>query len=181
MGICHGFMIARGAIHNPKIFEEYKNFSLSNYLLESGIEFNEDEFENDNEEIIDTTEKNKMINLKATDYDDVKASNKLSKIFEKKYNKNKIDIVPMIREYVELALKLGYNYNNAKYVILYILKTHKNELPLFKKLTSSRGYEEICTNLQMREVYDEIIKSNEKVLGYADGSIYKNRFKNFKV
>lgn len=53
LGICDGFMIARGAIHNVKIFEEYKN---SNY----GDDIGED---NEN---VDLTEFEKQENLDIT-------------------------------------------------------------------------------------------------------------------
>lgn len=180
-------MLARGAIHNPKIFEEFKNFSLEDYLLNSDINFSNEEFnlDNDYEEVCEEKD-NKDLNCnhqnkKKEKDDDIKVSNKLSKVFEKKYNKQVIDIIPIIKDYIELALRTGNYFHNSKYNTLYILKTHKKHLDLFKKIQSSKNYLEVCKHLGMEDLYEEIIKYNGKIKQYYDGSFYKNRFKQMNI
>jgi tRNA-dihydrouridine synthase len=183
-------MLARGAIHNPKVFNEYKNLNLEEFLLKNNdLDL---ELENDYEEIPDddnivpninssnkksdkTTHSSKKINN--DDETDLRVSNKLSKIFEKKYTNTHIDIVPTVKEYLELALKTGNNFKNSKYNILYILKTHKNHMDLFKKIQNSKSFEELSTFLEMKETYEAYVNMNENMKAYYDSSYFKDNFK----
>lgn len=182
--LCSGFLLARGAIHNPKIFEEFKNFSLDDYLLQSGINFSlsqsNDYLDNDYDEIEDkntkSSQKQKESKIKTSE-DDVKVSNKLSTVFDKKYNKQSIDIIPVIKDYVELAMKCGNNILNTKYVILYILKTHKKHMEVFNVLHHVKNYETICRVLGMREIYEDIIKDDPNIKTFWDSTYLKERFK----
>jgi len=171
--MCSGFMIARGAIHNPKIFDEYRNFSFDDYLLHSDISFREDHLENDYEELPD----DKTTKRSATNESEVRVSNKLAKIFERKYYNKNIDILFIIKEYIELALKCGNYFHNSKYTVLYILKTHKKHMDLFKKITQSKSYKELCIHLNIEELYENYVILNKNATTYYDGTFYKNRYK----
>jgi hypothetical protein len=60
---------------------------------------------------------------------------------------------------------------------LYILKTHKKHLDLFKKIQGSKNFEEFCDYLEIREIYDDIVKENPNITGHYDTSFLKERFK----
>lgn len=99
-------MIARGAIHNPDIFNEYKEYikNPQNFKLYENVEI-----DNDNEIVEEITcEKEKSLkqstNKNKKDNDnDIQMSNKLCKILEKKYCEFSIDIKRVIQEYLELV------------------------------------------------------------------------------
>jgi len=119
-------MIGRGCIHNPKIFEEYKNTFEDLNLVSFQKDDNHNNLINENNDknnlcLSDPNEKN---------IDDVKISVKLTNAIDKKYNGVTVDIIPLIKEYIELAIKYGNIFGNTKYVILSILKTHKKFLIL---------------------------------------------------
>jgi len=178
-------MLARGAIHNPKIFHEYKNMTSDNYLINSE---DTDVFDNDYEEIQDEEEntnsnkcdiqpqRNQLKHVKNNE-EDLRISNRLSKIFEKKYTKNVIDIVPILRDFVELCLETGNAFNNSKYNVLYILKTHKKQLELFEKIQNSKNYEEMCSILEIKEKYEFYLKSCENMSKFYNNSYYRELFK----
>ena len=107
-------MIARGAIHNPKLFSEYKEF------ISKGENLKIYELDNDNEEIEEmeqirelnqninksvNNEKSKSQNTKKTkeEENDLQFSQKLSKIFEKKYCQQKIEIFSLCKQYLEFV------------------------------------------------------------------------------
>jgi hypothetical protein len=113
-----------------------------------------------------------------TSEDDVKVSNKLSTVFEKKYNKQCIDIIPIIKDYVEIGMKYGNNVLNTKYVILYILKTHKKHMEVFNKLHHVKTYEEMCGVLEMKSIYEDILNENQKIKIFWDSNYLKERFRN---
>jgi tRNA-dihydrouridine synthase len=201
--LCDGFMMARGAIHNPNIFNEYKNQTLTytDYLEYGNDDEDEKQFLNNNDyeidssnlvlnpkEIIETKDKelNKDLNCNHSRKnkknqneasfcaeDEMKVSNNLAKVFDKKYNKKYIDIMPIVKEYVQIALQVGNNFNNSKYSILYILKTHKKHMDIFKKIQSSRNFEELSKLLNMEEVYEKYLNCCENMKKYYDNSFYK--------
>jgi hypothetical protein len=176
-------MLARGAIHYPKIFEDYKNLSDDQFVLNSHYD-GTDKLENDYEEIIDvdndeSNNKSKKHNKKdKNEEDDLKVSNKLSKIFDKKYYSSPVDILPCVQDYIELAMQTGNNFSNAKYNTLYILKTHKNHLDLFKKIQSSKDYKTVCDLLHISNKYEDCLKTLSNITTYWDSSLYKERFRN---
>jgi len=167
-------MLARGAIHNPKIFEEYKNLPLEEYFENS-----EDRaaLDNDYEEVKDEEEISKFAKNKNTNDSDVKVSYKLTKIFEKKYINREIDIVPILREYVEIALKTGNNFHNSKYIVLYILKTHKKYVELFRKIQNSKNYKEMSELLDIKDKFEYYVKSCENMPRYYDNFYYRDKFR----
>ena len=118
--VCNGFMIGRGCIHNPKIFEEFKNESEDLNL----VEFNLDEDNKQSVSII-SDKQNEIKNNKGKDnYKDncnVQISVKLSSVLEKKYNKKAIDILPIVKEFMKLCFKYDNVFGNTKYIIFFIL------------------------------------------------------------
>jgi tRNA-dihydrouridine synthase len=183
-------MIARGAIHNPKIFDEYKNISLDDfYSEENDLNFLENNYEEVNanvningEKISDnssssTTKNYTKITRRKNSEEDLSFSVKLSKALEKKYNYKFIDIVPIVRDYTEIALRTGNNFHNTKYNVLYMMKTHKNYLELFQKIQQTKNYEQLAVLLEMKEIYDIYANANEKMKIYYDNSYYRERFK----
>jgi hypothetical protein len=172
-------MLARGAIHNPKIFTEYKE--------ELYEDIQDNDFDNDYEEIDKEEEcekeitKNSKKNNKKADFnaggDDVQASTKLAKVFENKYKGVFVDIIPQVKEYIDISLKCGNNFHNTKYVVLYILKTHKKHLAIFQKIQVCKNFIEMCKILELEEIYENVIQSNENIKQYYDNAFYKSQFK----
>ena len=66
----------------------------------------------------------------------IEFSQNLVRIFETRYNSQarEMDILDLVREYYVNCLQTGNHFQNTKYCILYILKTHKVHYDLFKKL-----------------------------------------------
>lgn len=56
------------------------------------------------------------------------------KVYERRYARlpMEVDILTQVREYFRLAIKAGNHYQNTKYCIMYMLKTHKQHFDLFK-------------------------------------------------
>jgi hypothetical protein len=100
-------MIARGAIHNPDIFNEYKEMVKNHQNIN---QLNVSEIDNDNE-IIEENICDKEKNSKQTNKNnkkkeadnDLQISNNLCKILEKKYGDRSIDIINIIKEYIEIV------------------------------------------------------------------------------
>jgi hypothetical protein len=122
-------MIARGAIHNVRIFTEYKNETW---------EFEDKELDNDYKEDI-----NYICVVGKGKNNSVATSTKLTSVFEDKYGNKDIDILNILKEYVEFALFSGNNFFNTKYTALYMLKTHKKHFELFDKIQTMKMYDEI--------------------------------------
>lgn len=175
-------MLARGAVHNPGIFRLYKE-----YYIENEVELIGDNVDLMNEyEELDSNESNKNSNheLKETlsntnmyGKEDPKVSQKLTKVIERKYQKDniKFDIMPILKEYIEIALKCGNQYKNTKYNLLYILKTHKDYINLFQKIQNLKDYKNICKILGMEEEYDKITKEKGYLQSFYDGSHYRHK------
>jgi len=173
-------MLARGAIHNPGLFNDYKNYVeesskdiLTNddnlALIDNNTYEVNNSFDNDlnksldsnksdeksdykpdepkKEDKITSQSSNKRINDKSnnktTSNDDVQLSNKLAKILEFRYSKTEIDIIKYIKEYITIALEYGNIFSNTKYVVLYILKTHKKYIKMFQKIQATKNYKEL--------------------------------------
>jgi tRNA-dihydrouridine synthase len=170
-------MLARGAIHNPKIFTEYKE--------ELYEDIQDNDFDNDYEEVdkeeecekeIKKNSKNKNKDFNAGG-DDVQASTKLAKVFENKYKGVFVDIIPQVKEYIEISLKCGNNFHNTKYVVLYILKTHKKHLMVFQKIQTCKNFIEMCKILELEEIYENVNQASENIKQYYDNAYYKSQFK----
>ena len=125
-------MIARGAIHYVKMFQEYKDETW---------ELQENELDNDYKEDI-----NYVCVVGKGKNNSVAVSTKLTSVFEDKYGNRDVDIISILREYVEIALKSGNNFFNTKYTALYMLKTHKKHFELFDKIQGMKMYDEIWYN-----------------------------------
>lgn len=161
-GLGQGFMIGRGAIHNIKIFEEFKDsfdiFELEeeNRLIKEERNFDDlendvDEFKNEtslNENSVnDSNLMNKDIREKEIfkislstslmkhepskrpkgkehyeleDENDIKMSNNLARVFDLKYQGRKIDIKPIIRDYI-INVKYFFIFNIIRRLILQML------------------------------------------------------------
>ena len=133
---CEGFMIGRGAIHNPNIFDEYKNLHEDVALTEFNQEEESKPIEGEKE----------CSNKKS----EVQMSVKLTRAIELKYNNKKIDVLPMVKEFVRNALKYKNIFGNTKYIVLYILKTHRN-VELFQKIQASKKNEDLIEILDMNK------------------------------
>jgi tRNA-dihydrouridine synthase len=131
--VCDGYMIARGAIHNVEMFNEYKDETF---------ELEEKELDNDYNEDI-----NYVCVVGKGKNNSVAVSTKLASVFEDKYGNRDIDIIRIVKDYVELAIKSGNNFFNTKYTSLYMLKTHKKHFDLFNKIQTMKFYDEIWYNL----------------------------------
>lgn len=183
-------MIARGAVHNPNIFNELKKhimnkktdlksdetsdiINLNEELFNDYTELNkndniDEKIDEKNDDKIDDKIDGKYLNKKKKEKkddeestDDIKQSKNLAKIFEIKYNNAIIDIVPIIKEFVKIAKELDYSIQNTKYNCLYILKTHKNHLNLFQKIQKIKTYEDIEKAIEIYEFEVENIKDKE--------------------
>jgi hypothetical protein len=127
--VCDGYMIAIGAIHNIRMFSEYKDESW---------ECEEKELDNDYNEDL-----NYVCVVGNRKNNSVAVSTKLTSVFDDKYGNRDIDIISLLREYVELALVSGNIFFNTKYSALYMLKTHKKHYELFDKIQGMKIYDEI--------------------------------------
>ena len=106
---CDGVMIARGAVHNPGIFQDFKNKDANNTTsLEDDLDNNNYEIKDETEETQDNMLKNKTNNSskefkkknEEIEEDDVQMSNRLATILAHKYGKNEIDIIKYVKEYI---------------------------------------------------------------------------------
>jgi len=110
-------MLARGAIHNPGIFREYKD-NYHNNLSEIDID-NIDNIDNDNYEVKELEKSNSSNNIstkqelkkKGNEEDDVQLSNRLTTILHRKYGKEEIDIMKYVRDYVNIVITKLIIYN----------------------------------------------------------------------
>ena len=161
-----GFMIGRGAIHNPKLFEEFKNtfedLSLEYFQKDNKNIINNNESD-DNEKNENKNNNNDNLCIKdpnEKNVDDIQISVKLTRAIDKKYNGVKIDIIPLIKEYIELAIRYGNMFGNTKFVVLSILKTHKKEMEIFQKIQTFKYYDDLIKLFDMEEIYNKLLKEN---------------------
>jgi hypothetical protein len=132
-------------------FKDVKNID-QNTIKEEKDEKNENKNNNnDNLCIKDPNEKN---------VDDIQISVKLTRAIDKKYNGVKIDIIPLIKEYIELAIRYGNMFGNTKFVVLSILKTHKKEMEIFQKIQTFKYYDDLIKLFDMEEIYNKLLKEN---------------------
>ena len=171
-----GFLIGRGAIHNPNIFNEYKNneknfeFEFDNNKINNIKEINNKEIKINND-----AKNNIIINNKKDE--EVKISIKLTKELSKKYNKD-IDIIPLVKRYIEICLQYGNNFGNTKYNVLYILKTHKKFIDLFQKIQKIKDYEKLVDLFELKEYYENILKNHPNFGKYYNNIIIKKEENN---
>lgn len=139
---------------NENLDKELKN----DYIELSNIcSINEKNIENENNNIHNEEDKcllNKKKKNSKNEEDsenDVKQSKNLAKIFEIKYGNKIIDIIPIIKEFAQIARNLDYSIQNTKYNCLYILKTHKNHLNLFQKIQKIKTYDDLEKALEINE------------------------------
>ncbi len=105
-------MLARDTVHNPGVFKEYKeNKNGTCDLDEKEIE-NFEKIDNDNYEIKD--EKKEGANLKkqksneeSKSKNSLRISNRLTTILAKKYERQEIDIIKYVKEYIEIVTKIN--------------------------------------------------------------------------
>ena len=164
-----GFLIGRGAIHNPNIFNEYKN-------IETKLEFEFDKNKKVNIKEINNKE-NKLNEDKNNKNEidkenEVKLSIKLTKELSKKYNKD-INIIPLIKKYIEICLEYENNFGNTKYNVLYILKTHKKYIELFQKIQKIKDYYSLIELFELNDYYEKILKNNPNLINYYNKIIKK--------
>ena len=173
-------MLARGAIHNPTIFNMYKERFVNNTNIEITEDLDVEYFkEPDFEEVVvsvDKVETQKIANKKGKiEENELKVSNKLTKMIEVKYQEDDVvfDVFDIVVEFCEIALEVGNSFQNTKYNVLYILKTHKKYLEIFQKIQSIKYYSELFLILNRTERYEYIISQNSEILKYLDGLYYR--------
>jgi len=71
---------------------------------------------------------------KQTDEEDVQFSTKLVKLIELRYKGETVEVIGEVRRLFLLSAEVGNHFQNTKYNILYVLKTHKENYDLFKQL-----------------------------------------------
>lgn len=59
------------------------------------------------------------------------------------------DIIHQVREYFRLSITSGNHYQNTKYCIMYMLKTHKHHYDLFKKIHGSKTLADYAIALEI--------------------------------
>lgn len=151
MNMPKGFMIGRGGIHNPNLFNEYKELHEDLDL----VEFTNDEVNNNSNTSVDKEVNNPKTQDDNKINDSVQISAKLARVLDKKYNNKKIEIIPLIKELLRLCFKYDNVFGNTKYIILYMLKTHRIHSELFKKIQNSKSYSELVAFFNMEKEYEE--------------------------
>lgn len=70
----------------------------------------------------------------ALEDESIEFSTNLVKVYERRYSRlpMEVDITEHVKEYFRLAIRYGNHFQNTKYCILYMLKTHKHRFDLFK-------------------------------------------------
>ena len=64
------------------------------------------------------------------------------------------DILDYVREYFKFATACGNHYQNTKYCILYMLKTHRHRYDLFKQIHGSKSLMEQAQFLGLEHLFD---------------------------
>ena len=76
---------------------------------------------------------------------DGKQSKTLIKIIESSSRGcNEIDILPLCKEYMKICIEYGNRFENTKYVMNYILRTHKEAEETFYKVVATRNMEDLA-------------------------------------
>lgn len=80
----------------------------------------------------------------ALDDESIEFSQNLVKVYERRYARFPMttDIVEYVKEYFKYAIACGNHYQNTKYCILYMLKTHRHRYDLFKQIHGSKNLAE---------------------------------------
>lgn len=86
----------------------------------------------------------------------IEFSNNLVKVYERRYSRMPMecDITEYVKEYFRLAVQYGNHFQNTKYCILYMLKTHKHRFDLFKQIHGSKSLMEQAKYLEMEDIFD---------------------------
>lgn len=80
------------------------------------------------------------------------------------------DIIEQVKEYFALSVETGNHYQNTKYCILYMLKTHKHHFDLFKKIHGSKTLLDYAKALNMEHLFEEL---HQDYFYHFDGTYYK--------
>ena len=195
-------LIARGACHNPAIFEQIKTYwenpdnitnhddsnplydehkiPLSEWNLESLTQSN-----NDTQPIIEIKEgesKNKakkrakklLKKLKESKTDDNKADGKQSKILTKiiETRNGQCEVYNLCKEYLQIAIECGNKFGNTKYVLNYTLRTHKDDYETFVKVNYARNYQEMAKVFDLEEYLEEKLDAIPNLEQYLSYTYY---------
>jgi tRNA-dihydrouridine synthase len=129
----NGVISARGAIHNPALFEDneeirtnIENMPKNENLEQIWLENTDIETYTKAVERTAQAQANAILPKKKGGGDSVEFSLNLVRVLEKRYNEqDAIDIWALVQEYLKYSLIGGNHHANTKYCLLYILKTHK--------------------------------------------------------
>ncbi len=75
------------------------------------------------------------------DDESIEFSQNLVKVYERRYARLPMttDILEYVKDYFTYAVQAGNHYQNTKYCLLYMLKTHRQHYDLFKLLHTSKS------------------------------------------
>ncbi|CDW87538.1 trna-dihydrouridine synthase 2-like [Stylonychia lemnae] len=166
-----GVIVARGAIHNCALFtqkQEMLNPNTYEENFELWIDNTQEQqqkeesvlqkqiFEQENQKTDNAKQKNKKSG--GGDDENVEFSLNLVKVFETRYQKYPmlVPILDQVREYFRLCIEFGNHFQNAKYVILYMLKTHKDHFELFKQLQYGRNFQDYARILEIEYMLKDV-------------------------
>ena len=184
-------MFARGAVHNPEIFNMIKKLKISNNelnnlkLKEEEVNIVENILKNEYEEVKEEKKANKetkekdenLINFKFKENEktkngnstlindnpnNLKESKNLAKVLEKKYGNTELNTINIVKEFILIAEKYENAFHNTKYNALYILKTHKNHQKYFNLIQKTKNYEELKKSLEI-EIEKSELKQSIKI------------------
>lgn len=107
---------------------------------------------------------------------DGKMSKTLVRIFESRSKGCKItDIFPICQEYMKLAIEYGNRYGNTKYVIHYMLKTHKEREDLFLSISGSKNMLDMAKIFEVEDFYNEQIETKASLMKNFSDTYYKSK------
>lgn len=86
----------------------------------------------------------------------IEFSQNLVKVYERRYARLPMttDIVEYVKEYFTLAVAAGNHFQNTKYCLLYMLKTHKHRFDLFKLIHGSKSLAEQAKHLGLESLFE---------------------------
>eukprot|EP00347_Sterkiella_histriomuscorum_P011970 403370398 len=175
-----GAILARGAIHNPAIFQLNQQMVDPNAINED-FECWQDNTLPEIKQAVVIDQKETQDNSKQTkkqkqkpknDDENVEFSQNLVRVFEQRYHKHpmQLNILDLVKEYFKICIETGNNFQNSKYNILYILKTHKEHYELFKRLQLGRNFTQYAEIFEITEEVKDQIELRQK---HFDGQFYR--------